>query len=493
MKESTNVKILNYTFKLLKNCYQDDIIGISHLTSVKDIIESFENSNELIDLYYIDTLSINNVHEKFISKIKEDNIENKLYIFINNNFSKTQLISGLINKFLINIDEYVNRKISILLYLKYDFRYKRSLHPISSLHKFLLSDIDYKKNENICYVGQTGTSGYATAAIRYIADYVMRKIPVSWKPLVFDNSKLDLTSYVNILANTAIDRKLDTTDMIILHSTPDIWEKLYNRNCGSEYKRAIGYCAWESNTLPISWVKAINENETIDEIWVPSTFNKQCFEFSGIKNKIIKVVPHLYFKTQDLIPKSDIMIKDCLGNIIDNTKYTFYNISEFIDRKGIIELIQTFDRLYEKNKNIQLILKLHYKKFSFDSIKYIIDTIKQYTFNFGKSIFIIYKGLTEHEVLLLHSFGDCYISLTKGEGFGLTIFDAFKLKKELIVTGYGGHLDFLGQTHPGLVDYKLKSVNEEKTKTFNYLYTHDQLWAYPDLDHCYSLMENKIK
>lgn len=66
MKESTNVKILNYTFKLLKNCYQDDIIGISHLTSVKDIIESFENSNELIDLYYIDTLSINNVHEKFI-------------------------------------------------------------------------------------------------------------------------------------------------------------------------------------------------------------------------------------------------------------------------------------------------------------------------------------------------------------------------------------------------------------------------------------------
>lgn len=493
MKESTDKKIITYTFKLLRNSDNESIIGISDQTSLDDIFALYESNTDNITLYYIDTLTNVSFYENFVFKLKESNIENHLFIFTNNNFSKVDLISNFINDFLVNVNEFVSKKISIIFYLKYDFKYKSTIHPISSLDNFLLSNITVYENENIYYIGQTGTSGYATAGIRYVADYVIRRIPVSWKPLIFDNSKLDLTNYVNVLANTAIGKKLESKDTIIVHSTPDIWKPLYRQYDGAEYSKAIGYCAWESNRLPTTWVDAINENDDINEIWVPSTFNKECFEFSGVRDKIIKVVPHLYFKTSDLVPKSYITLTDCFGNVIDNTKYTFYNISEFIDRKGIIELITTFDKLYETNKNIQLVLKLHYKKFSFVNVKHIIDTIKLHTLNLGKSIFVIYKNLTEYEILLLHSFGDCYVSLTKGEGFGLTIFDAFKLNKELIVTGYGGQLDYLGSSYPDLVKYTLKSVDEEKTQTFNSFYTNDQVWACPDLEHCYSLMKNKIK
>ena len=48
----------------------------------------------------------------------------------------------------------------------------------------------------IKYIGQTGTSGYASAAKGYIADYILRNIPVSWQPLQFDNSKNDKNYYV---------------------------------------------------------------------------------------------------------------------------------------------------------------------------------------------------------------------------------------------------------------------------------------------------------
>jgi hypothetical protein len=93
--------------------------------------------------------------------------------------------------------------------------------------------------------------------------------------------------------------------------------------------------------------------------------------------------------------------------------------------------------------------------------------------------------------LALHSFGDCYVSLNKGEGFGLTIFDAFNYGKKVITTGYGGQIDFLGSDYSGLVNYKLDKV--DGMDSFSKNYSNDQLWAYPDLDHVGVLMEKFYK
>ena len=94
------------------------------------------------------------------------------------------------------------------------------------------------------------------------------------------------------------------------------------------------------------------------------------------------------------------------------------------------------------------------------------------------------------ELLCIHSMGDCYVSLTRGEGFGLTIFEAFNYKKPVIATGYSGHIDFLGRKYSGLVNYEMETVSG--MDNFSKQYTKDQKWAKPNLDHAYSLMENNI-
>jgi len=52
-------------------------------------------------------------------------------------------------------------------------------------------------------------------------------------------------------------------------------------------------------------------------------------------------------------------------------------------------------------------------------------------------------------------------------------------------------LDFLGNDYSGLVKYKLGDI--QGMETFSGNYTSDQQWAYPDLDHVYTLMEQKVK
>lgn len=344
--------------------------------------------------------------------------------------------------------------------------------------------IKINTKECIKYIGQTGTSGYATAAKGYLADYVKNNISVTWKQLKFDNSNNDLNYYVDILAETTINKTFNYYDKLILHSTPDLWNDFIKQN--QDISNVIGYCTWETSKLPLKWVNDIN---LVKEVWVPSNFNKQSFIDSGV-NAEIKVVPHIWHP-QKLFKKSNIKIFDFLKNEIPSNKFTFYSIGELNFRKGIEDLVKTFNKFNEKYRDTQLIIKLHYKDYSQKNKEYCVSKIQELTDKIGTSIFIIFENLTNQQVLALHSFGDCYISLNKGEGFGLTIFDAFNYGKNVIATGYGGQIDFLGKDYPGLVDYKIDKV--DGMDSFSTNYSSDQFWAYPDLDHAHTLMENIYK
>lgn len=350
---------------------------------------------------------------------------------------------------------------------------------------FYNSNIDIDTTDTIKYIGQSGLSGYASAAKGYIADYVLKGRHISWKPLIFDDSKNDDLYYVDVLSESVINRQINKIDTLIIHSTPDIWHEFINIKA----KNIIGYCTWETNKLPHKWVEYINK---ISNVWVPSNFNKECFINSGVKSSI-DVVPHVWHY-QKLYPKNKIKIYDFENKLIPESKYTFYTIGEFNYRKGIEDLISIFDKFNNKYKDAQLILKLHYKTYDNQQKLYCIDKIKKLTNKLGTSIFLVLDSLNRDQVIALHSFGDCYVSLNKGEGFGLTIFDAYNFGKKIITTGYGGHVEYLGTDYDGLVNYKIDKVRGmDKFSTY---YSSDQEWAYPDLEHAYDLMkkyyENQI-
>ena len=447
----------------------------------KNLLDTLSSESD-IEIYLIDDLeSLNGVgiYSELIKKI------NKVFVFVNSSFEENKFLQFLVNRTL-NVFEKEKIFCDIIVYPKYDFPKKESLKKISMIKLFNRSNIELDTVDSVFYVGQYGTSGYASAAKGYVAEYVTNGIPVCWHTLKFDSSKLDTTNYVNALAESAINRTLNGKDQITLHSTPDLWPEFIRKYECSKYKRVVGYCAWESSKLPVKWVDCIN---MLPEVWVPSHYNKTVYENCGVKSKI-EVVPHVWFD-QKLLDKNKVNITDCFGTELSKSKYTFYCIGELTARKSIEELVKVFDKLNDKYQDTQLLLKVHYKDYTLTNINYIVNKLSLLTNKLGKSIHLLLMNLNEREMLSLHSFGDCYVSLTKSEGFGLTIFEAFHLKKDVIATGYSGHIDFLGENYPGLVNYKIGSI--QGMETFSVNYTSDQEWAYPDLDHTYALMESKVK
>lgn len=100
-------------------------------------------------------------------------------------------------------------------------------------------------------------------------------------------------------------------------------------------------------------------------------------------------------------------------------------------------------------------------------------------------IVMIDKMLDQESVDALHQCGDCFVSLAHSEGFGLCPFEAVIHDKPVIITGWGGQLDYLDPGMSMLVDFKLVDVVDERGKVSYYA---PQRWAEPNLDHAVAVL-----
>jgi len=119
------------------------------------------------------------------------------------------------------------------------------------------------------------------------------------------------------------------------------------------------------------------------------------------------------------------------------------------------------------------------------STRFILNSIKS-RYNSPARIRLITKHIRNEEIHKLHQRGDCYVSLCHAEGWGLGAYDAASIGKPIIMTGYGGQLDYLPEELSYLVNYELAPVHIEETKH----HIQGQKWAEPKLTHASQLMKH---
>jgi SAM-dependent methyltransferase/glycosyltransferase involved in cell wall biosynthesis len=78
---------------------------------------------------------------------------------------------------------------------------------------------------------------------------------------------------------------------------------------------------------------------------------------------------------------------------------------------------------------------------------------------------------------------DCYVSLHRSEGLGLTMAEAMYYGRPVIATAYSGNLDFMTEENSFLVRHRMAPIGEDAAP-----YPPSGEWAEPDLAHAASLM-----
>lgn len=279
---------------------------------------------------------------------------------------------------------------------------------------------------------------------------------------------------------------------MIIHLTPEKYPWWIEHEPG---KKIIGYTVWETDKIKPFWVGALN---LLDGLMVPCEWNKKIFEEGGVTIPI-DVVPHLLDQRIVSLPAvSDTEIKG------PEKEYVFYSINSWIDRKAIPQLIKAYLDAFSADDPTCLIIKTtpldesksirpHFLERILFRTHFMLLKLK-WGYKSPARIKLITKRLNEREIIDLHMKGDCYVSLTRAEGWGLGAYDAATAGNPVIITGFGGQLDYLPEDLAYLVNFDLVQVRFHwRGEDFNPF----QRWAETHVAHASQLMrhvfENQAK
>jgi glycosyltransferase involved in cell wall biosynthesis/SAM-dependent methyltransferase len=228
------------------------------------------------------------------------------------------------------------------------------------------------------------------------------------------------------------------------------------------HRSSAGLWFWETNRFPRQLRPAL---DFLDEVWVASDFVREAIAAETSK-------PVLTFPLPVLVPEQPSLTRADVG--LPEDAYVFLFVFDFfstIERKNPLGLIEAFKRAFpEPGREL-----LYLKSINGDRARADLRQVQEAAA--GRPDIVVSDGYVDGERLTaLTALCDCYVSLHRSEGFGLTIAEAMAFGKPAIATGYSGNLAFMDEESSYLVPYSLTSLGQAVGP-----YPAGTIWADPDL------------
>ena len=237
---------------------------------------------------------------------------------------------------------------------------------------------------------------------------------------------------------------------MVWHDQPrDMWTK-------SPFKKNIAIIPFETTLVPQSWIPRINH---FDALFTISDQNVKMFQDSGVKIPIEKIHWGIEKERYPYIERG-------------NNTFTFGTHGALSKRKGTDLLVKAFELAFPHNENVRLICKTSFYHYPFMSK--------------DRRIKVIAGERTDKEMQEeFFSQIDVGVYPARGEGFGFCGAESLSTGVPIIMTGWGGMMEYYNPECCMKLDYTLVPA-EDFSKN---VYKEDcGMWAEPSLPHLVELL-----
>lgn len=264
---------------------------------------------------------------------------------------------------------------------------------------------------------------------------------------------------LNVIRGRAVPRR---PPVAVVYGQGDV----FHRNQG-RYK--IGYTMLEVDGFPAEWVRQANR---MDEVWVPSEFNRETFLKSGLKRPV-HVIP--------LGVDSNYFHPGVKAHPNPAGELVFLSIFEWGERKEPWTLLKAFNDEFSAREPVRLLCKIMNR----DPGVQVKEEIRALRLKeSGGRISYLFNLEFEHYHLgSLYRSADCFIAASRGEGWDMPLMEAMACGLPTIGTDWGAHKEFL---HEG-IGYPLR-IRGTIPAIAKCPYYEGYSWADPDPEHLRHLM-----
>lgn len=243
---------------------------------------------------------------------------------------------------------------------------------------------------------------------------------------------------------------------------------VFERNRG-RYK--IGYTMLEVDGFPQEWVRQANK---MDEVWVPTEFNRQGFLDSGLKRPVhviqLGVDSNYFHPGVRALPNP-------MGDFV------FLSIFEWGERKEPWMLLRAFNETFSAAEPVRLLCKVMNRDGGL-SVKQEIRKLGLKESG-GRISYLFNLEFPHYQLGSLYRSADCFVAVSRGEGWNMPLTEAMACGLPAIATDWGAHREFL---HEGIA-YPLRSRGTVPAVAKCPYYA-GYSWADPDPDHLRHLLRH---
>lgn len=253
---------------------------------------------------------------------------------------------------------------------------------------------------------------------------------------------------------------------------------------GYEYKKNLMFSQFNCNKViyvhsdMINEIKLKNNQHWKTLNYAYNNYNKVAVVTNGMKDSTYKISGKLdnIYIAENIINYQNVLEKakansvkfdentECtvsleeLNEVLTNNNKKFITIGRFSPEKGHERLIKAFDKLYQQNKNVNLIIIGGVGK-QYESTVELVNQLS------SKDNIILIKNMKNPFTVLKKC--DYFILTSYYEGFGIALAEADILKKPVVSTDIPGPRDFMKKNKGTLVENTEEGIYKGLIKLLN--------------------------
>ena len=223
----------------------------------------------------------------------------------------------------------------------------------------------------------------------------------------------------------------------------------------------IGLWWWEVTRWPEQWLSAFDH---VDEVWVATDHIREALA-------PVSTVPVTKVTMPVRVPTPRRRRRAELG-LPEGFLFLFmFDYCSIVERKNPLDTIEAFIAAFSPGEGAKLAIKCINQDFNPVGHERLRAAAAGHP-----DIQVIEGYVSAADKNSMLTSADCYVSLHRAEGYGITLAESLLLGTPVIATGYSGNLDFMSKDGSWLVDVDLVPIGPG-----NDPYPADGEWAQPDV------------